>query len=426
LSVLGTADRNPREPRKIYVRSRRARRRLPAIAWVAAGLVAFPELAHAGEAGRVQVVRREEPIHLHPDTSAPRRGAAILGATLPAFGTRVGPGCASPWVSVGPLAWICGDGVAAGRFEFPPEQRVSAGGLPYTYYFVSRDGSFGYRDLATAEEGVPDAQLLPGFGVAIARVGAKPGADPFGLTTHGLWVPLRDLNGPVTPLPSLAVELEHGEAAWVTTERAAIYAAPGKRLVGATALERLARVSVLERVELRREAWLRISANEWLRAADTVSPRPAPLPDGLRPGERWLDVDLERQVVTAYRGDRPQFAMLASTGRGAPGSELATPVGMHRLWIKLLASDMDNLENLEARENYAIQAVPWVMYFQRGYGLHGTFWHRAFGRVQSHGCVNLTPADAERLFAWTSPHLPAGWSAVFPTDYELGTLVRVR
>jgi hypothetical protein len=303
---------------------------------------------------------------------------------------------------------------------------VSAGGLPYAYYFVNRDGSFGYRDLTTAEQGVPDAQFLPGFGVAIARIAAPPGADPFGLTTHGLWVPLRDLNGPVTPLPSLAIELEHGEGAWVTAERAPIYATPGRRLPSATPLERLSRVSVLERVELRREAWLRISATEWVRASDTVSPRPGPLPLELRPGERWLDVDLERQVVTAYRGERALFAMLASTGRGAQGSELATPVGTHRLWIKLLASDMDNLENLEARENYAIQAVPWVMYFQRGYGLHGTFWHRAFGRVQSHGCVNLTPADAERLFAWTSPHLPTGWSAVFPTDYELGTLVRVR
>jgi lipoprotein-anchoring transpeptidase ErfK/SrfK len=87
---------------------------------------------------------------------------------------------------------------------------------------------------------------------------------------------------------------------------------------------------------------------------------------------------------------------------------------------------MDNLENLEARESYAIQSVPWVMYFDRGYGLHGAFWHRAFGRVQSHGCVNLTPADAERVFQWTSPRLPEGWSAVLPTDYERGTLVSVR
>lgn len=383
--------------------------------------------ARASEPDRVQVVRREEPIHARPDATSPRRGAAILGATLPAFGARVGPGCTSPWVAVGPVAWICGEGVAAaGTFGLPAEARQSHGGLPYTYYFVNRDGSFGYRDLATAEEGVPEAQLLPGFGVAIARVAGKPSADPFGLTTHGLWVPLRDLNGPVTPLPSLAVELTQSEGAWVTVERAQVYSAPGRRLNAASPRERLTRVSVLERVERQRVSWLRISDTEWLRESDTVSPRPGPLPTELRPGERWLDVDLERQVVTAYQGDRALFAMLVSTGRGAKGSELATPPGTHRLWIKLLASDMDNLENLEARENYAIQAVPWVMYFQRGYGLHGTFWHRAFGRVQSHGCVNLTPADAERLFAWTSPQLPAGWSAVFPTDYEPGTLVRVR
>ena len=77
------------------------------------------------------------------------------------------------------------------------------------------------------------------------------------------------------------------------------------------------------------------------------------------------------------------FAALVSSGRGAEGSEQFTPRGEHRVWVKLRSSDMDNLENVEARENYAIQAVPWVMYFERGYGLHGTFWHRAFGRVQN-------------------------------------------
>ncbi len=87
---------------------------------------------------------------------------------------------------------------------------------------------------------------------------------------------------------------------------------------------------------------------------------------------------------------------------------------------------MDNLDDESAAENYAIQAVPWVMYFEKGYGLHGTFWHRDFGNKHSHGCVNLTPLDAERLFAWTSPRLPPGWSAALPTSYEPGTLIRVR
>jgi lipoprotein-anchoring transpeptidase ErfK/SrfK len=40
------------------------------------------------------------------------------------------------------------------------------------------------------------------------------------------------------------------------------------------------------------------------------------------------------------------------------------------------------------------------MYYDRGYGLHGTYWHQAFGTPQSAGCVNLTLGDAEWLYNW--------------------------
>ena len=395
---------------------------------MAAALCFAPALAASELPASLEVVRREEPILVRPDAAAPRRGAAIRGARLPVYGASSGPGCAGDWYSVGPLAWICAEGVSATALppSSAPAPRTDSG-LPFPYYFVGKDGSFGYRALESAEEGVPDAQFLPGFGVATPRVQPKPGtSDPFGLSTHGLWIPLRDLNGPVAPPGPLAAELDAGDVAWVIGERAAVFSSPGGARRAGETLEPLTSVRVLERAERGREGWLRIGEGTWIRARGTTAPRPAPVPPELRPEERWIDVDLERQVVTAYRGEHALFAMPASTGRGAAGSELATPPGAHRIWIKLATSDMDNLENLEAAESYAIQAVPWVMYFERGYGLHATFWHRAFGRVQSHGCVNLTPKDAERLFDWTSPKLPAGWSAVFPTEYEPGTLVRVR
>ena len=75
---------------------------------------------------------------------------------------------------------------------------------------------------------------------------------------------------------------------------------------------------------------------------------------------------------------------------------------------------------------YSIEDVPFVMYFFKSFAVHGAFWHSNYGTQMSHGCVNLTPRDAKRLFDWTSPRLPSGWSAVFPTEYEPGTLVRVR
>lgn len=375
----------------------------------------------------VTVTRRDEPIYRAPSARAPRRGAAARGATLPVFGARGGPGCAGRFLMIGPVAWICDEGVEPSH-SHPPSTRPRVehvpDGLPFRYYFVGSDGSFGYRDLATAEEGDPDAQLFPGFGVAVLRTGRHL-TDPFGLTTHGLWVPLRDLRPVVAP-EYQGVELEGAlDVLWVVVDDAPLYDKPGRRARGRE-LPRLTELRSLERRELGREVWHRVGENQWVRDKDVRGPRPAALPEGLRANERWIDVDLEQQVLTAYRGDQPLFATLVSTGRGAEGSEQFTPRGTHRVWVKLLASDMDNLENVEARENYAIQAVPWVMYFERGYGLHGTFWHRAFGRVQSHGCVNLTPRDAKRLFDWASPQLPAGWSAVFPTEYEAGTIVRVR
>jgi hypothetical protein len=395
---------------------------------VAVGSTAPAALAAPLLPESVEVVRRDEPLFSDPAATAPRRGTAMRGARLPVFGVRSGPGCQGAYYLVGPLAWVCAEGVLPSQAKpLPPLGSAPIGGLPYRYFFVRPDGSFGYRNLATAESGVPDAQFQPGFGVAVSRTESRPdGGDPFGLTTHGLWVPMRDLGGPVVAPDALAVDFDGTDFVWILVDAPQVHAAPAGARRRDVTLARLSRAAVLERVEKAKVTWLRIGERSWIRERDTVSPRIAKGPAAARPDERWIDVDLERQIVTAYRGEKPLFAMLASTGRGALGSEQATPPGEYRIWVKLRSSDMDNLENLEAQTNYAIQAVPWVLYFHRGYGLHGAFWHRAFGRVQSHGCVNLTPSDAERLFEWASPRLPEGWSAAFPTDYEPGTIVRVR
>jgi hypothetical protein len=395
---------------------------------VAVGSTAPAALAAPPLPESVEVVRRDEPLFSDPAATAPRRGTAMRGARLPVFGVRSGPGCQGDYYLVGPLAWVCAEGVLPSQAKpLPPLGSAPVGGLPYRYFFVRPDGSFGYRNLATAESGVPDAQFQPGFGVAVTRTEARPdGGDPFGLTTHGLWVPMRDLGGPVVAPDALAVDFDGKDFIWILADAPQVHAAPAGVRRRDVTLTRLSRAPVLERMEKAKVTWLRIGERSWIRERDTVGPRIAEGPAAARPDERWIDVDLERQIVTAYRGEKPVFAMLASTGRGALGSEQATPPGEYRIWVKLRSSDMDNLENLEAQTNYAIQAVPWVLYFHRGYGLHGAFWHRAFGRVQSHGCVNLTPSDAERLFEWASPRLPEGWSAAFPTDYEPGTIVRVR
>ena len=53
---------------------------------------------------------------------------------------------------------------------------------------------------------------------------------------------------------------------------------------------------------------------------------------------------------------------------------------------------------------YNLPGVPWCSYFtESGAALHGTYWHNDFGRRNSAGCVNLTPANAKKLYRWTRP-----------------------
>jgi hypothetical protein len=150
-----------------------------------------------------------------------------------------------------------------------------------------------------------------------------------------------------------------------------------------------------------------------------------PVPKGLDPWDRWIDVDITKQILVAYEGTRPVYSTLVSTGKkGSPEEPFDTPVGRYRIYSKQVTSNMDGATATDG--NYAIQDVPWVMYFQGSYALHGAFWHTSFGAVRSHGCVNLGPSDARWLFFWTTPFLPERWHGVTAGDDNPGTTVIVR
>ncbi len=133
---------------------------------------------------------------------------------------------------------------------------------------------------------------------------------------------------------------------------------------------------------------------------------------------RWVHVDLRQQVLVAYEGDRPVFATMVSTGR----SGFETPTGTFRIQSKHVSTTMDDTNAGE--ESYSIEDVPWTMYFEGSYALHGAFWHDRFGRPRSHGCVNLAPADARWIFQWSEPSLPPGYHGLSVSRNQ-GTWVHV-
>ncbi|MEM7447671.1 MAG: L,D-transpeptidase [Myxococcota bacterium] len=128
--------------------------------------------------------------------------------------------------------------------------------------------------------------------------------------------------------------------------------------------------------------------------------------------ELWVHVDRSEQTLVAYRGATPLFSTLVSTG--VDGHE--TPLGMFRVQKKRITATMSNLGPEAGDDRYRIEDVPWTQYFEGSLALHGAFWHERFGLRQSHGCINLSPADARRLFDLTQPEVPSGWHGVNTRD----------
>ena len=106
-------------------------------------------------------------------------------------------------------------------------------------------------------------------------------------------------------------------------------------------------------------------------------------------GEKWIDINLSTQTVTAYEGQTPVHTAVASTGTW----RTPTVVGTYRIYAKYRYKHMSG-------PGYSMPNVPFVMFFYKGYSLHGTYWHDNFGTPMSHGCVNLTIPDAEWLYNW--------------------------
>ncbi len=115
------------------------------------------------------------------------------------------------------------------------------------------------------------------------------------------------------------------------------------------------------------------------------------LPSGVEPGEKWIDVDLTNQRVHAYKGKNLINTFITSTGTW----QHPTVTGQYRIYVMYRYADM-------AGPGYYLPNVPFVMYFYKGYGIHGTYWHNNFGTPMSHGCINLRTEDAGWVYNWAS------------------------
>jgi lipoprotein-anchoring transpeptidase ErfK/SrfK len=138
-----------------------------------------------------------------------------------------------------------------------------------------------------------------------------------------------------------------------------------------------------------------LHTNSWvytgqrLSIPGTASTTATSTPPAQSHGEKWIDVNLSTQTVTAYSGQTALRSFIVSTGIW----RYPTVVGTFRVYVKYAATRMRG-------PGYDLSNVPYTMYFHRGYALHGTYWHNNFGTPMSHGCINLKTPDAQWLYNW--------------------------
>ncbi|MEM9075016.1 MAG: L,D-transpeptidase, partial [Myxococcota bacterium] len=380
------------------------------------------------------------------------------------------PRCASGWYAVAPQGWVCaGQGVTVAPEPpesesppVPPARREDI--LPYDYFFVKEPMTAQYHQLPSRSQqraagtfGTRYLAILDRDEGRAARMlrGELPGepTPPAGVErflNHAFFIAgtdvqtrserrfLRTPGGGFVKVSRLeqrrgtefqGVDLAETELpiAWVLRDahpRIHRIRDDEHRFVRDMEAEIIPRQTIVTELWQARERigdefYHRLESPDWegtryvrdwfIGVAEAIEP-----PFAVEPEEPWVHISLRTQTLVVYRGERPVFATLVSTGL----TDHDTPVGTFRIHKKMVTDTMANLGPDAGDDSYRIQDVPWTQYFQGSFALHAAFWHHRFGLQRSHGCVNLSPADAHRVFQETWPPIPEGWHGVSTRDTD--------
>ncbi len=135
---------------------------------------------------------------------------------------------------------------------------------------------------------------------------------------------------------------------------------------------------------------LRIANTPMMEVTDVDVGVAAAAPTGAEPAEPSVPtvvarIDLSEQTMTVYVGEKLSYVFKVSTGRKGYG----TPTGQ---WTAKWLSPRHR------SKKYHNAPMPWSVFFNDGYAVHGTTEVRRLGRPASHGCVRLLPANAKIFY----------------------------
>ncbi len=147
--------------------------------------------------------------------------------------------------------------------------------------------------------------------------------------------------------------------------------------------------SLTTAIEIKERSFYKISSTPTTALATDASPK-------------YIHVDVSTQTLTAYEYGIPAFSFLISSGVATH----PTPLGKTEVMAKLPSHDYSWFYGEGNPANYSLPNVLWNLRFRTHYYIHSAYWHNNFGHPMSHGCVNVSIPNAEKIFNWAEVGTP--------------------
>lgn len=206
--------------------------------------------------------------------------------------------------------------------------------------------------------------------------------------------------------------------AWVLTHTETRRGAGSDQPLTGRTVERFQIVQIFDSAEIGGWVWYQIGPEDWIEQRRVAKVVPdTRRPDGVE-SDRWIAINLYEQTLAVYEGGEMVYATLVSSGLDG----WWTQPGVFQVYKKLENDPMSGAFTADRSDYYYLEDVPWILYFDKARAIHGAYWHNGYGYPRSHGCVNLSPVDADWLYNWAEE---GTWVHVFdpsgrtPTDPEV-------
>lgn len=240
---------------------------------------------------------------------------------------------------------------------------------------VAKTGNFGYLPKYPAYVAYSDTGDRDGHAYYLVTYGWMDGADLL-LLTPSVFTGI---------LLTREVSFRFG---WVVAETRSVNAA-------GTPIQTYTRYQIVREVPAVTEnpGYIAVGADEWLPEDQVALVDPRVPADAGANTCRFIYANLSEQTLTVYDKCKLVFATLISSGANSWTFE-----GRFAIQYKVEYNPITPPE--WSTSEYYIEGVPYFMTYAGNFGFHGAYWHDNFGTAASHGCINLSPADARWLYDW--------------------------